>query len=496
VTSNLPTTSGLPSATIAPEHRNASGILPHRSRRAAGATVAGSKQAFSESHESVSRLISETAHDLRAPLSTIREAVRLVRDEELGQLSSSQRECLSAAINQCNCAAHLVDEMVQSRQFDSGFPNVRRQWMSIDDLRQSVEATLQPWVIPREIRLLWDGPFGQGIHLYADATLLRRLLVNLASNAIRVSRDGRSVMIRADARPAQGVMAWSVVDQGDGISASDMELIAAEKVPARSIGGLGLMIGRQLAAAHFSKLRIESRLGTGTAVSFQTALGGPAAITARWFKWRSELAQRGGSQAMPSGKRVRNVMPAPPTGKLVSVAPTRRVRIDVPSETIDLGVADLQPAYHDQVYLTTVAVGAAIPAASADAFDSLLQRTMRMTELAYRTGRSNWVIVWDADEQTGIAKRSDLVRLVQDELDDLRMTWGNHSIVSASMNPVSGAALPVRLSDLIVRESLSAAQQSFPSADQYHLVTDPVRPSSVAASRLDRDVSWFHQTRR
>ena len=493
MTSTFLTTSDSSSAATASGHRSVFGNLPHRSGRVSGA---GAKKVFSESHHSVSQLISETAHDLRAPISTIREAVRLVRDEELGQVSSTQRECLSAAINQCNCVAQLVDEMVQSRQFDSGFPNVRRRWMSIDDLRQSVEATLQPWMIPREIGLLWDGPFSDGIPIYADATLMRRLLVNLASNAIRATRDGQSVLIRAKPSPGRGVMIWSVVDQGGGISASDMELIAAEKVPARSIGGLGLMIGRQLAAAHFSTMRIESRLGTGTAVSFQTPLGGPAAVAERWCLWRSELARGDSPKAAPSEKRLRNASPARSSRKLVSVAPMRKVRIDVPSETIEVGVSDLRPAYQDQVYMTTVSVGAAVPSTGTDDFDALLQRTMRMTELAYRTGGRSWVIVWDADEKAGIEKRFVLDRLVRDELDDVRMTWGHHAVVSTSVNRESGAMLPVRLSDLIVRESLFAAQQSFPDADEYHLPMQPVRPSSVAANRLERDVKWFRQTRR
>jgi hypothetical protein len=318
----------------------------------------------------------------------------------------------------------------------------------------------------------------------------------LASNAVRVTRDGQPVLIRAKVRRGQGVMVWSVVDQGAGISASDMELIAAGKAPARSVGGLGLMISRQLAAAHFSMLRIESRVGTGTAVSFQTALGGPAAITAQWVKWRSELIQRNVSQTTLSEQRVLNVLPAGSSGMSGSDAPIRRVRIDVPSETIEVGVADLQPAYHDQVYLTTVSVGAAIPATGTDAFDALLQRTLRMTELAYRTGRRSWVIAWDADGETGIGKRFELDRLVQNELDDMRMTWGDHSIVSTSRHAESVASLSGRLSDLIVRQTLSAAQQSVPDADQVNLGTQPIRPSSIAASRLERDVKWFSQTRR
>lgn len=468
------------------------------SRRSNGAEGRGWQTELSanDSSDSARRMVSETAHDMRAPLSTIREAVQLVRNESLGQLTSAQRECLSAAINQCDYAGKLVDEMVQPREFESGFPGVRRQWISIDDLRQSVEATLQPWMMPREIHLLWDGPFGQDIRVYADATLLHRLMVNLASNAIRVTRPGRPVLIRTKSSVNHGVMVWSVVDQGDGISSSDMDLIAMSKAPARSVGGLGLMISRQLAAAHFGTLRMESRVGTGTAVSFQTAFGGPAAVAARWIKWRSELTKTADPKSIGRGQLGNSKQPRRQPRRAGSIISPRRVRIDIPSQTIDLGIADLQPAHRDHVYLTTLSVGAATPASGTDAFDGLLQRTMRMTELAYRTGRRSWVIAWDADDETGARKRIELERLVQNELGPMRITWGDHSVVSETGNAASRGSLSTRLPDLIVRETLSASQHSFCDTDQVRQGTEPIQPSSTAANRLERHIRRLLQQRR
>lgn len=484
VATDVPFPSGRPTAVTTEDQTGARRDAPTASTRPKVGTD-------SASFESASRLISETAHDLRAPLSTIREAVRLVRDGELGSVSSAQSECLSAAINQCNCAAQLVDEMVQSRRFDSGFPNVSRQWISIDELRQSVEQTLQPWMLPRGIQLLWDGPFGQGVKVYADATLLRRLIVNLAGNAIRVTRDGCPVLIRALPGRVQRVMDWSVVDQGVGISPSDLALIAAGKAPAKSVGGLGLMISRQLATAHFSSLRIESRLGTGTAVSFQTVLGGPAAVAAHWAKWRSGLIDQGDGSVVNENQRVHEV-PAPRMSKTTTKpAPPRRVRIDVPSSLIELSADGVQPAFRDRVYLTTVSVGAAVPASGTNAFDALLQRTMRLTELAYRTGRRSWVIAWDADGQMGVAKRVELERLVENELDSMRMTWGASSIVSATKKPNFGCSLTHRLGDLLVRQTLAASQHAVSDADQVRLGTVPMELSSTASQRLELEVSWL-----
>ncbi|MDM4018885.1 sensor histidine kinase [Roseiconus lacunae] len=452
----------------------------------------------SEAFETLTRLISETAHDLRAPLTTIREAVRLVRDGDLGRLSKSQQECLTAAIDQCNCAGQMVEEMVQSRRFETGFGNVRRTWVSIDAIREQVESTLQPWALPRNINLLWDGPFGEDVLIYADPALLRRLLVNLANNAIRVTSPQQAVMIRAQRHFNSQMMNWSVVDQGRGITPHDLELISAGKAPTQSIGGLGLLISRQLAAAHFSKLRIESRVGTGTATSFHTPMGGPAGVVANFALWRTQLAQPKSVSAAEPDEMVYEVAPIQPqtsnrgskrTSRPESIAAPRRVRIDVPSQAVDLGVANVAPIFPHHLYLTSIEVGAAVANTAISDFDYLLQRSMRVTEMAYRTSQRSWVIAFDADSTTGPSRRHEIERTVQMELESLRIRWGNESVIGSVLSEEFATKLSSMMTDMIVRQSLFHAQQSFsdPNTD---FDGRPVEiESTIPASRLDRELS-------
>ncbi|MEM0927560.1 MAG: HAMP domain-containing sensor histidine kinase, partial [Planctomycetota bacterium] len=278
--------------------------------------------------ESITRLVGETAHDLRAPLSTIREAVRLVHDGELGDLTEDQRACLSAAINQCNCVGQLVDEMVESRHETMGTLRPHLDWIDIDRLRGDVVATLQPFVMPKNIQLLWDGPFNRQLHVYADASMLRRLIINLVCNAVRATREGHPVLIRTIADRRNGRMTWAIVDQGNGIPEADLERIVSGQAPQNSRGGLGLMICRQLAAAHRSNLRIESRVGTGTAVSFDVAFGGPIDVARHWARWRSDFFRHPESCSLDPAKQRHDVLKS---NHPSAISPPRRVRIDVPA---------------------------------------------------------------------------------------------------------------------------------------------------------------------
>ncbi len=75
--------------------------------------------------------MSETAHDIRSPLTTIRESVRLVHDGDLGAVNDDQKSCLAAAIDQCNCLDQMVGEMVQVERLRTGLPRARRSWVSL-----------------------------------------------------------------------------------------------------------------------------------------------------------------------------------------------------------------------------------------------------------------------------------------------------------------------------------------------------------------------------
>ncbi len=439
--------------------------------------------------ESAVRLISETAHDLRAPLTTIRESVRLVRDGGFGPIDHSMRECLSAAIDQCSCAAQLVDEMVHLHRLDSDFPAAHRRWLTIDEVKQNVEATMAPWTLPREIQLLWDGPFGQGIRTYADPSLLRRLIVNLLGNAVRATREGQPILVRVKTNGRGGAMQWSIVDQGRGIEAQDLELIAAGKTPSQSSGGLGLMISRRLAAAHFSRLKIESRVGTGTAVSFQTPTGGPVGLAARWVQHRCDLANDDSEAATREPQQIHNVFPQQTRLAIDGMTPPRRVRIDVPAQTIQLGIDDLRANFPDQAYLAALTVGAAVGQETVNAFGDLLDRSMRVTEWAYRTGRRSWMILWDADAETGARKQMELERLAHAELETLRLRWGVP--VSVAIDALSPQRTVQRLADMLVCETLRMGQQHV--ADDDAIPGDPLsQPASVVPeTRLDRHVRWL-----
>lgn len=109
--------------------------------------------------------------------------------------------------------------------------------------------------------------------VYADELRLRQILVNLLSNAIRYTSEGRiSLLCR---RQGDGIE-FCVQDTGKGIAERDMEHIFqpfARVNPGTERGaGLGLTISRQLVAAMHGELSVQSKPGKGSTFRFTLPL--------------------------------------------------------------------------------------------------------------------------------------------------------------------------------------------------------------------------------
>ena len=100
-----------------------------------------------------------------------------------------------------------------------------------------------------------------------DQDLMMSLVMNLVDNAVKASKEGRKIWIRADEREL------SVRDEGKGIPLEDLARVTeafymVDKARARSAGsvGLGLAICEEIAMLHGARLSLESEEGKGTCV--------------------------------------------------------------------------------------------------------------------------------------------------------------------------------------------------------------------------------------
>jgi len=108
--------------------------------------------------------------------------------------------------------------------------------------------------------------------LSADPKLLRQIITNLLTNAIKYSPDGGAIKVQLTCRPEEAVL--RVVDEGIGIPAKDKSEVfeaffRAENVDVIQGSGLGLSIAKKFVELHGGQIHLESQVNQGTTVTLQ-----------------------------------------------------------------------------------------------------------------------------------------------------------------------------------------------------------------------------------
>jgi PAS domain S-box-containing protein len=215
-----------------------------------------------EANRSKSRFLAAASHDLRQPLQTLnllnRAAVRQAgTNVHLQGILERQQRALDSM-------SALLASVLDISKLDSGAVVASPAPCSLDAIFEQLRSDFEPQAADKGLRLIVE-PSVEAAH--TDRELLRRLVGNLLSNAIRYTNEG-SVRLRCVR--ASDALRLEVRDTGIGIPADQLERVFEEfyqvdRGTQRREGlGLGLSIVRRLAALLEIPVKIESELGRGT----------------------------------------------------------------------------------------------------------------------------------------------------------------------------------------------------------------------------------------
>ncbi|HVF51066.1 MAG TPA: ATP-binding protein [Pyrinomonadaceae bacterium] len=214
-----------------------------------------------------------TTHDLRSPLTVISGVISFFTSGRLGELSPEQNNMVAMMERNTQNLIELVNDLLDASKLESG---TMRLDMSSTDLRllvRELRETMEPLAREKEITLEEEIPDDLP-PLHADRVKLRRVLVNLISNALKFTRKGGRVTVGARVEDAK-MARVSVTDTGVGIAPDDLARLFDKYEQARSRAtrsekgtGLGLYITRQLVELHGGEINVESELGKGSTFSF------------------------------------------------------------------------------------------------------------------------------------------------------------------------------------------------------------------------------------
>ena len=267
-----------------------------------------------------SRFISNVSHELRTPLFNIKSYVETLHD--MGdQLSEEDRkEFLGVANSETDRLTRLVNDVLDLSRLESN----RVVQFSPIDLRPGLEQTLRSYQLNAsdkqvELSLEADRDLPD---VLGNWDLILQVLDNLVGNALKFSRSGGRLMIRAYTWPDSCQMTPSqqeieindgptcvlssplpkirveVCDTGYGISEESQQRIferfyRVENAVHTEVGtGLGLSIGRGILEKHGSMICMASELEVGTTFWFELPLAQEDPEELRWKAERQTEDER------------------------------------------------------------------------------------------------------------------------------------------------------------------------------------------------------------
>jgi two-component system sensor histidine kinase KdpD len=211
-------------------------------------------------------LVAAVAHDLRAPLASIKASSSTLSDPDI-DLNPQARQSLAKLIDvQADRLADLVTNLLDMSRIQAGVLEPRRSLTQVADLVASVSNDLGPALRGHALSTyIADGLPPVDV----DITLISRVLSNLVHNAIRHSPKGTPIIISAKLTAPETIEV-SVTDQGPGISPSRREEIFTLFVRrADDAGaGLGLTIAKTFVEAHGQRIWVEDAPGGGARFCF------------------------------------------------------------------------------------------------------------------------------------------------------------------------------------------------------------------------------------
>jgi len=267
------------------------------------ALLARQNRSLEEMTARAHRFVDDVSHEFRTPLTVIKEYTAIVADGLGGPVTPQQAEWLQIVDVAAADLNQMVEDFLDSSKLRVGRLRVDRRPASARLVVEGVRSMVARKAAARGIRVLERVEEGLPA-VFVDEEKVRRIVMNLMSNAIKFSPDGGVVELAVRALPA-GDIEFRVSDQGPGLSLEDQSRLFERfrqlpnaLAPSVKGFGLGLNIARQLVWLNLGRIRVESEPGCGATFSFTVPPADMRVVIDRFFERLAEREDVAGAVAM------------------------------------------------------------------------------------------------------------------------------------------------------------------------------------------------------
>ena len=214
------------------------------------------------------RLFSIIAHDLRGPLHNLQEVLSLVNANLLSdEEKESLMQDLSRSVDQ---SVGLMENLLSWASSQQKGETIKKESFNLSDLLHEVLTSIKALLEKKSLKIVLD--LDQKLIAMADREMIKIVLRNLISNAIKFSNEATTISISA--KSGEKGLEIAISDQGIGMSAEELKKLFSLDLRSRrgtsneEGSGLGLMLCKDFIEKNKGKLSVKSKEGRGSTFSF------------------------------------------------------------------------------------------------------------------------------------------------------------------------------------------------------------------------------------
>ncbi len=228
---------------------------------------------LSELEQQQNRFLRHVSHELKTPLTAVREGAELLRDRVGGDLSPEQREIVRIVRENTLSLQKLIEDLLTYHQTRAMEP----QTLGPVVLSDAIRRVMKEHKLAALARMITFEANLVPALVIGDGDRIRTIIDNLVGNAIKYSP--RSGVVAIDVHGEDRFAVVEVIDEGHGVDPAERERIfdsfyqGKAPVEGRVKGsGLGLAIAREYALAHGGRIEVADRVDGKRGARFRLLL--------------------------------------------------------------------------------------------------------------------------------------------------------------------------------------------------------------------------------
>ncbi len=212
-------------------------------------------------------LVGTVSHELKTPLTSLRLALYLLLEPNLGPITAEQRELLETARDGADRLLRIINDLLDLSRLESGISELNRTEVEVEGLLNEMGAEIRPILQEAEQRLVIEKA-PELASVAVDRDRLRHVFINLLGNASKYSPPHSTITLYAVPADSEFIR-FGVRDQGPGIPPESVGRVFDRfyRVPGQTRAkgaGLGLTISREIVVAHGGSIACSSEPGKGS----------------------------------------------------------------------------------------------------------------------------------------------------------------------------------------------------------------------------------------